>query len=124
MPKPGPPVVSICTVRARPSAFGLLQVMGAAFGIGGAAGPWLTFGAAGAGAACGAAAGCGAATAGRGEGPVATWVEGALLGAAVGAPTSLTTARGAAGRAGSDGAAAVVDFSPVSIGQMLAEIAF
>src|SRR5215218_8566087 len=58
-PKPGPPVVSISTVRPTPSAFGLLQ--------GGRAGAAAAFGA-GAGAACGAAA----AGAGAGEaGPLA-----------------------------------------------------
>src|SRR5947207_6933609 len=53
-PKPGPPVVSISTVRPTPSAFGLLQAARA--GCGGCAA------AAGAGAAAAAAAG--AATAG------------------------------------------------------------
>src|SRR5580704_3448353 len=47
-PKPGPPVVSISTVRAIPIASGLAQ--GAFAGVAAAAG-------AGAGAACGAAAG-------------------------------------------------------------------
>src|SRR5207245_11698267 len=47
-PKPGPPVVSISTVRPIPSAFGLLQ--GGLVGAGAAAG---------AGAACGAAAAAG-----------------------------------------------------------------
>src|SRR6185295_16464462 len=48
-PKPGPPVVSISTVRPMPSAFGLLQGGRVETGAGG--------GGAGAGAACGAAAG-------------------------------------------------------------------
>src|SRR4051794_16819943 len=47
-PKPGPPVVSISTVRPMPSAFGLLQGGRVETGAGGGAG---------AGAACGAGAG-------------------------------------------------------------------
>src|SRR3954466_5113467 len=49
-PKPGPPVVSISTVRPTPSALGLVQA-----GRAGAAAP--SWAGAGAGAACGAAAG-------------------------------------------------------------------
>src|SRR3954453_2011550 len=55
-PNPGPPVVSISTVRAMPSAFGLAH--GALAGAGAATGAGA---AAGAGAACGAAAPLGAA---------------------------------------------------------------
>src|SRR5262245_66614562 len=75
-PKPGPPVVSICTVRARPSASGLPgQDTGCGAGGGGGA----------------AAAGAGAAGAGTGG-----WA------AAVGA--GLAGAGFAAGAAGADGA--------------------
>jgi len=53
-PKPGPPVVSISTVRATPSAFGLLQ---------GALAGWAATGAAGAGNGIAAACWAGAAAA-------------------------------------------------------------
>ena len=67
-PKPGPPVVSISTVRPTPSALGLVQaaragcaVAGAAAGAAAASGAAAAGAAAGAGAALGAAAACGAA---------------------------------------------------------------
>src|SRR5258707_10348878 len=55
-PKPGPPVVSISTVRLTPSAFGLLHAALAGCAAAAAAGAGAAAGA----AACGAA-GCGAA---------------------------------------------------------------
>src|SRR6476619_6028031 len=67
-PKPGPPVVSISTVRPTPSALGLVQaaragcaVAGAAAGAAAVCGAAAAGAAAGAGAALGAAAACGAA---------------------------------------------------------------
>src|ERR1700742_4703054 len=58
-PKPGPPVVSISTVRLTPSAFGLVQAARAGCGGFGA-------GAAGYGGAGGGGGGCAAAAAGTG----------------------------------------------------------
>ncbi|MGY4442196.1 hypothetical protein ACVW04_005015 [Bradyrhizobium sp. LM2.3] len=75
-PKPGPPVVSISTVRATPSAPGVLQAAragcGACFGGGGKAG------CAGAAAAAAGAAGAGAGTAAG-----AAWVAAAGFAAGV-----------------------------------------